>query len=167
MNKYYWQLPTHQSNVTCHNWIHYKAKLHCYCKEESLCKRHAQDEDFEQYNLEEFIKNFGEKAVCPICLKKYKKRKEEEKMEKISITSTNKRYVIKLLLNSLPYPDTFEECDKYYKEGLMTYTGGFVDKYEWNKIKFFSMSLDDQLIKLMQLYEDIDNIEIEVSICLP
>lgn len=44
---------------------------------------------------------------------------------KISITSKSKSAVISLLLKGLPYPDTLEKCDKYYKSGLITYTGGF------------------------------------------
>lgn len=73
MDKYLWQFPTHQSNLTSLDWIHPKAKLHCYYQTQSLCKKHSQDDFFEKYDLEDHIKEYGEKSICPICLKKYRK----------------------------------------------------------------------------------------------
>lgn len=72
MSEFLWQLPTHQSNLTNIDYIHPKAKLHCFYQNESLCKKHSQNDFFEKYDLEEHIKEYGEKSICPICLKKYK-----------------------------------------------------------------------------------------------
>lgn len=85
-------------------------------------------------------------------------------MKTMSITSNSKSSVISLLLNGLPYPDTLEECNKYYKSGLMKYTGGFIDEFEWNKLKFFGMSLDEQIRELIYLYKEIADTEIQVCI---
>ena len=40
-----------------------------------------QDDFFEQYDLEEYIKEYGEKSICPICLKKYKTFLRERKVK--------------------------------------------------------------------------------------
>ena len=49
MSDFLWQLPTHQSNLTNADYVHPKAKLHCFYKKESLCKKHSQDDFFEKY----------------------------------------------------------------------------------------------------------------------
>ena len=49
-NKFNWQLPTHQSNLTNNDYIRYNAKLHCYEDNKSLCNKHSQDTRyFEDY----------------------------------------------------------------------------------------------------------------------
>ena len=79
MGKIIWQLPTHQSNVTCCDWIHPKAKFHAFDGQGvSLCKKHRQANDFEQYDFNDTLKEFGEKAFCKICYKKYLKALEVE-----------------------------------------------------------------------------------------
>lgn len=72
MKEFLWQIPTHQSNLTNLDYIHPKAKLHCFYQNESLCKRHSQSDFFEKYDLQKQIEEYGEKSICPICLKKYK-----------------------------------------------------------------------------------------------
>lgn len=72
--KFYWELPTNQSNLTNCDYIRYNAKLHCYVNDKSLCKRHSQQtESFENYDIEEFLKEYGEKYVCSKCLVEYRK----------------------------------------------------------------------------------------------
>ena len=75
MSDFLWQLPTHQSNLTNADYVHPKAKLHCFYKKESLCKKHSQDDFFEKYDLEEHIKEYGVKSICSICLKKLQNEK--------------------------------------------------------------------------------------------
>ena len=81
MNKkiYTWQLPTHQSNLTDHDYIRYNAKLHCYFNNQSLCNKHSQDtRAFEDYDIGDFLKEHGEGYVCKICLSKYRKLTENK-----------------------------------------------------------------------------------------
>ena len=46
MSEYKWMLPVKQSNFTDHDWIHPKAKYHCFFKNTSLCGRYYQIQDF-------------------------------------------------------------------------------------------------------------------------
>lgn len=74
MKKIIWQLPTHQSNVTNRDWIHPKAKFHAFDEQcESLCKKHRQDDFFEQYDFNKKLEEFGKSCFCKVCLKKYLK----------------------------------------------------------------------------------------------
>jgi len=69
-----WQLPTRQSNLTNHDYIVYNAKLHCFKNDVSLCKKHIQQTDaFEDYNIDKFLQEHGEKYVCKTCLARYLK----------------------------------------------------------------------------------------------
>ena len=73
-SNYFWQLPTHQSNLTNNDYIRYNAKLHCYVDNKSLCNKHIQDtRAFENYDIEEFLKEHGEGYVCKCCLQRYRK----------------------------------------------------------------------------------------------
>ena len=68
-----WQLPVKQGNKTNHDWIHPKAKYHCFCGGKSLCGKYYQDTDFFETDIES-----GEIAVrpdiaCPVCRKKWMK----------------------------------------------------------------------------------------------
>jgi hypothetical protein len=73
-NKFNWQLPTHQSNLTNNDYIRYNAKLHCYEDNKSLCNKHSQDTRyFEDYNIDEFLNDHGEGYVCKSCLTRYRK----------------------------------------------------------------------------------------------
>lgn len=84
----HWQLPTRQSNLTNHDWIHPRAKFHCFEGEErdnyyvggeSLCKNHYQvTRDFEDYKLSYILENFGAEALCPKCYKLYLERQGNE-----------------------------------------------------------------------------------------
>ena len=78
MNKIKWQLPTHQSDYTNHDYIHPKAKLHAFNDCLSLCKKHTQNDFFEQYDFNNTLKELGEKAFCKVCYKKYLKLLEVE-----------------------------------------------------------------------------------------
>lgn len=79
MEENVWGFPVIKSQTTNYDYIHWKAKLHCYDNEGvSLCKRHTQQpEDYMTYDLEEHIEEFGEKSICPICLKKYRKNNKK------------------------------------------------------------------------------------------
>lgn len=46
MRRYKWMLPVKQSNLTNVDWIHPKAKYHCFFKNTSLCEKYWQDQDF-------------------------------------------------------------------------------------------------------------------------
>ncbi len=72
MDKYCWQLPTNQSHVSNCDYIRYNAKLHCYVDNKSLCNKHSQQtNDFENYDLDQFLNEYGEKYICKKCLNKY------------------------------------------------------------------------------------------------
>ena len=74
MEKINWQLPTVQSNVTNNDYIRHNAKLHCYVNNISLCKKHIQQTDaFEDYDINDFLKEHGKDYVCKVCLEKYLK----------------------------------------------------------------------------------------------
>lgn len=79
MKEYVWEFPVIRSQTTNYDYIHWKAKLHCYDDEGvSLCKRHTQQaEDYMTYDLEEYINEFGKNHICPICLNRYKRLQEK------------------------------------------------------------------------------------------
>ena len=78
--KFYWELPTVQSDFTNHDYIRYNAKLHCYVDNQSLCKKYIQDADFfEKYDIAEFLKEHGEDYVCKRCLIKYREMTQVKK----------------------------------------------------------------------------------------
>lgn len=77
MDKIYWQLPTTQSNFNDYDYIRPNAKFHAFQNCESLCKRHQQDDWFEQYDFDKILDEFGTTQFCKICLKKYLKIRGE------------------------------------------------------------------------------------------
>lgn len=79
MNKYEWQLPVYTSQKTNEQFIHERAKYHCFDENGlSLCKRHTQEiSEYEDYELENIIKKYGKNYICPTCLNKYKRIQEK------------------------------------------------------------------------------------------
>ncbi|MNJ55452.1 hypothetical protein D3C77_509430 [compost metagenome] len=65
-----WQLPTNQSSLTDHDWIHPKAKWHGFVNGVSLCKRHRQGtRAFESRDVLEVMDET--EFVCKRCLEFY------------------------------------------------------------------------------------------------
>ena len=52
MNEYKWMLPVKQSNITDHDWIHPKAKYHCFFNDTSLCEKYQQDQDYFETDID-------------------------------------------------------------------------------------------------------------------
>ena len=49
---YKWMLPVKQSNITDHDWIHPKAKYHCFFKDTSLCEKYQQDQNYFETDID-------------------------------------------------------------------------------------------------------------------
>ena len=75
MRRYKWMLPVKQSNLTNVDWIHPKAKYHCFFKNTSLCEKYWQDQDFftTDIDTEEIEKNPG--LACKKCYQLWKNLK--------------------------------------------------------------------------------------------
>ena len=88
MRRYKWMLPVKQSNLTNVDWIHPKAKYHCFFKNTSLCEKYWQDQDFftTDIDTEEIEKNPG--LACKKCYQLWKNLKLAfEPMGTISVNS--------------------------------------------------------------------------------
>lgn len=82
MSMYKWQLPVKQSNITDTDWIHPKAKYHCFDKfGHSLCGSYWQDiyyfeTDIEYSNIEN--KKELENFKCKKCKKIFEELKNKK-----------------------------------------------------------------------------------------
>ena len=72
MRRYKWMLPVKQSNLTNVDWIHPKAKYHCFFKNTSLCEKYWQDQDFFTTDIDtEEIENRLQTILTPYYRPKY------------------------------------------------------------------------------------------------
>ena len=78
---YKWQLPVNQSNLTDTDWIHPRAKYHCFDKSgRSLCGKHGQDIYFFETDIEySDVKDQEalENCKCKICKRIFTKLKKD------------------------------------------------------------------------------------------
>ncbi|KFK76624.1 hypothetical protein DJ87_5251 [Bacillus cereus] len=64
MDNIVWQLPVKQSNSTCTDWIHPKAKYHTYINDVSLCGKYSQCTSYFETDGDNF-------KVLPIATKEF------------------------------------------------------------------------------------------------
>lgn len=77
MSVYKWQLPVKQSNITDVDWIHPRAKYHCFdSRGFSLCGKYYQDICFFETDLEYSNTNL-EECKCKKCNKIFLKLQED------------------------------------------------------------------------------------------
>lgn len=70
MDNIVWQLPVKQSNLTCTDWIHPKAKYHAYINDVSLCGKYSQCTSFFETTIEASKLMVNKEMACKSCLKK-------------------------------------------------------------------------------------------------
>ena len=52
INGYKWMLPVKQSNITDYDWIHPRAKYHCFFNDTSLCEKYQQDQNYFETDID-------------------------------------------------------------------------------------------------------------------
>lgn len=67
-----WQLPVKQSNLSNIDWVHPKAKYHCFCGGISLCGKHAQDTDYFETDCESGEILSRPEIACKVCFNLWK-----------------------------------------------------------------------------------------------
>ena len=73
-----WQLPVKQSMFTCTDWIHPRAKFHCFVRGDSLCGKYHQDTDWYETDIEESEITKNPQNACRVCLKCWNERRSDE-----------------------------------------------------------------------------------------
>jgi hypothetical protein len=76
-HNFVWQLPVKQSNITDHDWIHPKAKYHCFVQNQSLCNKYVQDTDYFETDIERGEIIMRPEIACKICRAKWIKQFNE------------------------------------------------------------------------------------------
>jgi len=67
------QLPVKQSNYTDHDWVHPKAKYHCYIEGKSMCEKYNQDTDYFETDIESGEVLKFPVIACQVCFRKWKR----------------------------------------------------------------------------------------------
>lgn len=70
-----WQLPVKVSNLTDHDWIHYRAKFHAFIKNTSVCGKYRQDTDYYETGIDESELMKNHDWACQRCLRRLKRMK--------------------------------------------------------------------------------------------
>lgn len=70
-----WELPVRERLLVGNpDWVHPRAKFHCFVYGDSLCGKYGQDTDFFETDIESREIEMCPEIACKKCLKKWKNR---------------------------------------------------------------------------------------------